>query len=127
MPKYPKIKFLVISNFTFFRLHDVSRLILDDVLGELGYRGCALDGPDAALRDRLLRAVLREKELENRDIPWYRWDDAVVIADEREPELEEDEPRDEIEVEQGAGRGDGALGARREGLFLRTARDSGRT
>ena len=24
---------------------DVSRLTLDEVLGELGYRGCALDGP----------------------------------------------------------------------------------
>ena len=94
---------------------DVSRLTLDEVLGELGYRGCALDGPDAALRERLLRAVLREKEPENRDIPWYPWDDAAVMADEREPELGEDEPRDEIEVEQEAGRGDGALGVRREG------------
>ena len=85
---------------------DVSRLTLDEVLGKLGYRGCALDGPDAALRERLLRAVLREKEAENRDILWYPRDDAAVMADEREPELGEDEPRDEIEVEQEAGRGD---------------------
>ena len=49
---------------------DISRLTLDEVLGELGYRECALDGPDATLRERLLRAVLREKEPENHDIPW---------------------------------------------------------
>ena len=31
---------------------NVSRLTLDEVLGELGYRGCALDGRYAALRER---------------------------------------------------------------------------
>ena len=62
-----------------------------------------------------MRAVLREKEPENRDIPWYPWDDAAVVDDGRESELGEDEPRDEIEVEREAGRGDGALGVRRGG------------
>ena len=32
---------------------DISRLTLEEVLGELGYRECALDGPDATLRERL--------------------------------------------------------------------------
>ena len=58
--------------------------------------------------------MLREKEPENRDIPWYPWDDAVVVADGRELELEEDELRDEVEVEQETERGDGAMGAQRE-------------
>ena len=51
---------------------DVSRLTLDEVLSELGYRWCALD-----------------KEPENCVIPRYPWDDAAVMADEREPELGE--------------------------------------
>ena len=65
------------------RKHDISRLSLNEVLGELGYRGCALDGPEISLRERLLRAVFREIEPENHDIPWYPWDDAVVVDDER--------------------------------------------
>ena len=88
--------------------HDISRLSLDEVLGELGYRGCALDGPDATLRERLLRAVFREQEPENRDIPSYPWHDAVVMDEERESEHEENEPRDVGEGERKAGRGDGA-------------------
>ena len=52
---------------------DVSCLALDEVLSDLGYGGCALDGQDVELRERLLRAVLREKEPENREIPWYPW------------------------------------------------------
>ena len=90
---------------------DVSHLTLDEVLGELGYRGCALDGPDAALRERLLCApCLGRKSPKIAIFPATRG-----MTDEREPELGEDESRDEIEVEQEAGRGDGALGARREG------------
>ena len=61
------------------RKRDISRLSLNEVLGELGYRGCALDGSKISLRERLLRAVFRDIEPENRDIPWYPWDDAVVV------------------------------------------------
>ena len=76
------------------RKRDISRLSLDEVLGELGYRRCALDVPDATLRERLLRAVFKEQEPENRDIPWYPWDDVVVVDEERVLEHEENEPRD---------------------------------
>ena len=31
----------------------------------------------------MLQEQLREIEPENRDIPWYPWDDAVVVDDER--------------------------------------------
>ena len=96
------------------RKRDRSRLSLDEVLGELGYRGCALDGPDATLRERLLRAVFKEQEPENRDIPWYPWDDAVVVDEERVLEHEENEPRDVGELEQEAVQGDSAPEAQRK-------------
>ena len=64
--------------------------------------------------ERLLRPVFREQEPENSDIPWYPWDDAVVVDEERGSELEENELREVGEGEREAGQGDGALDAQRE-------------
>ena len=38
---------------------------------ELNFNGCSCVGPEATLRERLLRAALRDKEPENTMIPWY--------------------------------------------------------
>ena len=84
------------------RKRDICRLSLDEELGELEYRGCALDGPEISLRERLLRAVFREKEPDNRDIPWYPWEHAVVVDDERlsEEDLSRKLTEEQAEVEQ---------------------------
>ena len=94
------------------RKRDISRLSLNEVLGELGYRGCALDGPDISLRERLLRVMFREIEPENRDIPWYPWDNAVVVDDERLSG--EDSSRNQAEEEVEVERCDREVGENRE-------------
>ena len=83
---------------------DVSRLTMDEVLGELDYRGCALNGPEVSLRERLLRAIFREQEPNNRDIPWYPWDNAPVEDEERlsEEELASSLAEEEAETERSA-------------------------
>ena len=81
--------------------YEINRFSLEQVLNGLECRGCALDGPEASLRERLLRAMLREKEPGNRGIPWYPWDNALV-EDEDAPEQEysRDFAEEEAEVEQ---------------------------
>ena len=83
---------------------DVSRLTMDEVLGELDYRGCALNGPEVSLRERLLRAIFREQEPNNRDIPWCPWDNAPVEDEERlsEEELASSLVEEEAEAERSA-------------------------
>ena len=81
--------------------YKVNRFSMEQILDGLECRGCALDGPEASLRERLLRAMLREKEPDNREIPCYSWDNALV-EDEDAPDLEylRDLTQEEAKVEQ---------------------------
>ena len=53
------------------------------------------------VRDYLLRVMLREKEPDNREMPWYPWDNALVeYKDLSEEEFSRDLTAEETEVEQ---------------------------
>ena len=81
--------------------YEVNRFSLEQVLDGLECRGCTLDRPEASLRERLLQDMLREKEPDNREIPWHPWNNALV-EDEDAPEQEysRDLAEEEAEIEQ---------------------------
>ena len=50
---------------------------------ELSDRAFSLRGESAVLRDRLVRALLRDIEPDNDIVPWYPWDATGGAVDER--------------------------------------------
>ena len=80
----------------------ISKLSVEEVYAELSFNGCSCVGPEATLRERLLRAALRGKEPENTRIPWHPWDDAEDVApQEADPEVD---AREQIERERATAR-----------------------
>ena len=67
---------------------NVSQLRLDEVRAELQEKRLSRRGSGEVLRDRLIRALLREEQPGNRAIPWYVDDKEVRGSDQRTTERE---------------------------------------
>ena len=81
---------------------NIAKLSVEEVYAELNFNNCSCVGPEATLRERLLRAWMRSAEPENTEIPWYPWDDAEDVApQESDPEVE---AREQIERERAIAR-----------------------
>ena len=52
----------------------VSKLNIGELQAELEARSCSRVGSEAALRDRLLRAIMREDLCQIERVPWFEWD-----------------------------------------------------
>ena len=61
---------------------DVARLSEDEVRKELSDRAFSLRDESAVLSELLVRALLRDIELDNDIVPWYPWDAAGGAAGE---------------------------------------------
>ena len=115
---------LLRSGETRERKREINRLPIKEVRAELEVKGCSCVGPDATLRERLLRAALISAEPWNRNIPWYPW--AGVERDAPEDATSPKTPRKRVEAEQvttcvcGAGEG-----PRRRTTASRAAKVSG--
>ena len=86
---------------------DVVRLSEDEVRKELRDRAFSLRGESAVLRDRLVRALLRDLEPDNDIVPWYAWDAEGGVAD--EDAMDSQLPRDILEIEGGKKKRHGRL------------------
>ena len=78
---------------------DVARLSEDEVRKELRDRVFSLRGDSAVLRDRIVRALLRDLEPDNDIAPWYPWDAEGGAAD--ADATDSQPPRDILEIEGG--------------------------
>ena len=81
---------------------NIGRLSVAEVRAELTFNGCSCTGPEATLRERLLRAVLRIEEPGNAESPWYSWDDAENAAPQDAAPVVT--PRERVEREQATAR-----------------------
>ena len=52
----------------------VAKLNIGELQAELEARACSRVGSEAASRDRLLRAIMRENLRQTERIPWCEWD-----------------------------------------------------
>ena len=77
---------------------NIGKLSVAEVRAELTFNGCSCTGPEATLRERLLRAVLKVEEPGNTEIPWYPWDDVEDVAPQDAAPVVS--PREQVEREQ---------------------------
>ena len=84
---------------------NINRLSIEEVHAELIFNGCSCVGPEATLRERLLRAAMRGAGPGNVEVPWYPWNEAEdVVPEEAAPVVA---AREEIEREQATARSGG--------------------
>ena len=77
---------------------DVARFSEYEARTELRNRGFSLRGDSPVLRDRLVRALLRDLEPHNDIVPWYPWDAEGGAAD--EDATDSQPPRDILKIEE---------------------------